>query len=256
MENELKMNLPQKSVGGEDSQLMVILEKALTNPDITLEKMNGLLDFQMKIDRINAVKAFNDSMSKAIGEIPSFEKQGKVDATLRDGGKLKYDFARFEDINKVVKPILAKYDLFMSFSHNFDTKGFIDVVAEVTHKDGHSKKSNTLLPFDVSGKKWGVQSVGSTISFGKRYSMNSLLNITTHGEDNDRFVNMKTITTKEIESLNKGIQSSGVELKQLLQFMKVEKLSDILMDEYTRAYDFLKRALEAKKEMESAHDNK
>lgn len=247
MENEVKMNLPQKSVVVEDSQLMVILEKALTNPDITLEKMNGLLDFQLRLEKRKDFKEFNVAMVKAIGEIPSFERS-------KSGHNYKY--STFESINQVVKPILKENDLFMRFNTDFDEDGFVKVTAIIAHKNGYSEKTTFRLPFDKSGSKNDVQAVGSAVSYGKRYAQNALLNITTHGEDDDGFASTKKITTKQIENLNKGIQSSGVELSQLLQFMKVEKLSDILMDDYIKAYNFIKHALEAKKEMELAHDNK
>ncbi|WP_409524602.1 ERF family protein [Pseudomonas sp.] len=42
-----------------------------------------------------------------------------------------------------------------------------------------------LLPLDTSGSKNAVQAVGSSTSYGKRYVMSALLNLTTRGEDDD-----------------------------------------------------------------------
>ena len=41
-----------------------------------------------------------------------------------------------------------------------------------------------MLPLDTSGSKNGVQAVGSTVSYGKRYAICALLNIST-GDDTD-----------------------------------------------------------------------
>jgi hypothetical protein len=41
------------------------------------------------------------------------------------------------------------------------------------------------LPLDTSGSKNNVQAVGSSTSYGKRYTATLLLNIRTKGEDDD-----------------------------------------------------------------------
>ena len=41
------------------------------------------------------------------------------------------------------------------------------------------------LPADTSGSKNVVQAIGSSVSYGKRYTMQALLNITSGGEDDD-----------------------------------------------------------------------
>jgi hypothetical protein len=40
---------------------------------------------------------------------------------------------------------------------------------------------------DASGNKNAVQALGSAISYGKRYTASALLNLTSHGEDDDSF---------------------------------------------------------------------
>lgn len=42
-----------------------------------------------------------------------------------------------------------------------------------------------LLPADVSGNKNAVQAFGSSTSYGKRYVLCALLNITTRGQDDN-----------------------------------------------------------------------
>jgi hypothetical protein len=53
------------------------------------------------------------------------------------------------------------------------------------------------LPFDNSGSKNTVQAIGSSVSYGKRYVLCMLLNISTGGEDNDGNGAPSAVTTQQ-----------------------------------------------------------
>lgn len=222
----------------QDNMLMAIIEKAVTNPEVDVDKMSAMLDVQERIMNKNAEAEFNIAMVSALGEIPSFEEK-----TQGHG----YKYATFEQINKIVKPILAKYDLFVNFTTNFKDKG-VYVTAQITHKGGHAKQTTGLFPFDPSGSKNNIQAVGSAISYGKRYMQNALLNITTHGEDDDGFATEKTISTAEIAKINAGILKSGIKLSDFLEAMNVSTLSEIKMDNYAEAIGFLTNLIDTQKD--------
>ena len=52
------------------------------------------------------------------------------------------------------------------------------------HRDGHREETTMLLPVDIGKGRNAVQAVGSSTTYGKRYVMCALLNITT-GEMQD-----------------------------------------------------------------------
>jgi len=219
-----------------ETSMIAIIEKAIINPDIDVEKMQALLDVQERIMDKHAHIEFNKSMVETIVEIPSFEK-------LTSGHNYKY--ATFEQINKVVKPILASHDLYVTFATDFQSDNYVMVTAEITHKDGFSKKTSMRFPFDSTGSKNEVQAVASAISYGKRYMQNALLNITTHGEDDDGFASERTIGDKEIARLNNGLDKSGVSLNKLCESMNVAKLSEIKVDNFSEAVNFLNSVISA-----------
>jgi len=218
------------------TQLVSIIDKAMNNPDVDIEKMTAILDMQERIMNKQAEMSFNRSMIAATSLIPSFEKSA-------DGHNCKY--TKLEDINQIVKPILAEHDLFISFPMDFQSDEFILVTAEVTHQDGFSKKTSMRFPFDKSGSKNDTQAVGSAISYGRRYTMCALLNITTHGEDNDAFAQQAKIGKDEIARLNNGLDKSGVSLNKLCESMNVEKLSEIKVDNFSEAVNFLNSVISA-----------
>ena len=219
------------------NNFLAIIEKVALDPNINVEKMTKILDMQERILNKQAESEFNQAMSKAMAEIPSFEKGKK-------GHNFKY--ATFESINKQVKPIIAKYGLFITFMTDFQSDNHVMITAKITHKSGHSEETSMRFPFDPSGSKNQIQATGSAISYGKRYTMNALLNITTHDEDDDGFSTSKTIGKNEIERLNNGLDKSGIGLDVLCKYMEVERLSDIRLEKYNNALVYLKAIIDNK----------
>jgi hypothetical protein len=160
---------------------------------------------------------------------------------------LKYKYATFEQINSVVKPILAAHDLFLNFTTNCGNDG-LSVTAVITHKDGYSRQTTGRFPVDDSGGKTQIQALASGISYGKRHMMNALLNITTHGEDDDGFASQKMVDGRQIEQLNKGLIFGKVDPKDLCDYMEVENIGKILDVDYTKTIQYLQDRSEANKD--------
>ena len=90
----------------------------------------------------------------------------------------------FEDINDIVKPIMQQFGFAVSFRVETVQAG-MSVTGILMHRAGHREQTTMLLPLDSSGSKNAVQALGSSVSYGKRYVLCALLNITTRGEDDD-----------------------------------------------------------------------
>ncbi|MBL7230493.1 MAG: ERF family protein, partial [Pseudomonas sp.] len=93
-------------------------------------------------------------------------------------------YALWEDINEMIKPVMAKYGFALTFRTPRNERG-IEVEGVLSHRAGHREVTSIVLPVDASGSKNGVQAVASSVSYGKRYTAGLLLNITTTGEDDD-----------------------------------------------------------------------
>lgn len=217
---------------------LALIEKVALDPNVDVEKMTKILDMQERILNKQAELEFNQAMAKAMAEIPSFEKGKKVEK-FKGGTGNQFTYASFESINKKVKPIIAKHGLFINFLTDFQSDNHVMITAKITHKSGHSQETSMRFPFDPSGSKNTIQATGSAISYGKRYTMNALLNITTHDEDDDGFSTSKTIGEKEIIRLNDGLDKSGVKLAVICEYMDVERLSDIKVDKFNNAIVYL-----------------
>lgn len=162
------------------SAIISVIERAATNPEVDIDKMERLLSMHERITERDAKSAFSSAMAEMQGDLPTISERGEI----KVNGQLRSKYARFEDINEAVRPVLKHYGFAVSFKTHTDSQT-ISVTGILSHRQGHSEETTMQLPADLSGSKNTVQSVGSSVSYGKRYVLQALLNITTSGEDDD-----------------------------------------------------------------------
>lgn len=161
----------------EGATLMAVIARAAADPQTDVEKMERLMSMYERIEARRSEAEFAEAMAVMQDKLPSIGERG--DAAGR------YKFALWEDINAAIKPILSAHGFALSFRTDF-TDG-IAVTGVLSHRSGHSERTTIKLPADPSGNKNAVQAVASSVSYGKRYAAGALLNLTSHGEDDDAF---------------------------------------------------------------------
>lgn len=170
--------------------ILTAVERLVENPNVNMEALERMMDMQERILNRNAQVAFNGAMAQMQSELPSIAERAK-------GHNNKY--ATYEDINDVVKPIMQKFGFAMSFKVEFIKEG-VSISGVLMHKEGHRETSTLILPSDTAGGKNAVQAVGSSISYGKRYVMSAMLNITTRGEDDDGYAAAPVSTVTDVQA--------------------------------------------------------
>lgn len=165
----------------ESAQLIDMIGRLASDPNSDIDKMERLMAMREKVQQREAEIAFNDALSAMMPEIPAIEERGEIEFK----GKIQSTYALWEDVNEIIKPILSKH----GFSLNFKTKTSpeIVVVGILRHRLGHKDTAEFTASADTSGSKNSIQGIKSTISYAKRTTADALLNITTHGQDDDAF---------------------------------------------------------------------
>ena len=97
-----------------------------------------------------------------------------------------------------------------------------------------------LLPLDTSGSKNAVQAVGSSTSYGKRYTASALLNLTSRlpddRDDDGRAAGASaTITDEQRAELQALIDETGSDIAKFCAYFKVGSLVDLPMTDFGRA---------------------
>lgn len=159
----------------EVTAIMAVIERVATNPEADIAKLEKMLDMQERILDRNAKQAFTADLAQMQIELPRVVEHGK--------GHNNAKYALLEDINDAIRPTLHKYGFAVTFRVKQEGSG-INVTTVLSHREGHSEETSIFLAPDTSGSKNAVQSVGSTISYGKRYGLCAMLNIST-GDDTD-----------------------------------------------------------------------
>jgi len=96
----------------------------------------------------------------------------------------KNAYATLDDINVVLKPIMQRHGFAVTFKVDHQANG-IHVTGILMHCAGHREQTTLLLPVDIGSGRNAVQAVGSSTTYGKRYVMCALLNITTGDAPDD-----------------------------------------------------------------------
>lgn len=162
----------------ESTTILSVIQRAAADPQCDIEKMERLMAMHERMQAKNAQTEFNAAMASMQCEIPSIAERGE--------GHNRKTYATLEDINDVMKPIMQRYGFAISFKVEHSQAG-VSVTGVLMHRAGHREETTMLLPTDTSGGKNAVQAVASSVSYGKRYVMCAMLNISTRGEDDDGY---------------------------------------------------------------------
>lgn len=160
-----------------------MFERLAMNPDVDVAKMERLIAMQERILQHQARSAFTRAFTRMQAELPEIDERGQIIVK----GQLRSTYAKLEDIHKVITPILTRHGFAIRHRTEWpaDKAGIIRIVGVLCHEDGHSEESAFEAQADTSEYRSAIQSMGSTVSYGRRYTTMDLLNIVTRGQDND-----------------------------------------------------------------------
>lgn len=165
----------------ESSTILQIIERVAMDPGADIDKMERLMAMHERFQAKQAEQQFSEALSAMQEEMPVIGERGGI---KDKSGRIQSTYALWEDINEMIKPVLARHGFALTFRMPSNDRG-IQVEGVLSHRAGHRETTSILLPVDNSGGKNAVQSVASSVSYGKRYTAGALLNFTTTGEDDD-----------------------------------------------------------------------
>lgn len=168
-------------VGGISNSLIEVIARAATDPRVDIPKMKELLDMQERILAKESEVQFNEALDRVNDVALRVGKHG----TASLGGKGSYKFAKWEDMDSVIRPLLRANGLRLSFDTETNPSGGLIIEGKLTHRGGFCIKASIPLTIDTGPGRNPLQQMGSTISYGKRYVTEMLLNIVREDEDDD-----------------------------------------------------------------------
>jgi hypothetical protein len=157
-----------------ETNTVSMFERLARDPSVDVEKLQRLMDLQERAFKRDAEAAFNADLAQLQAKLPTIQERGSIKD--RAGG-VQSRYALWEDVNRVILPLLRDHGFSLTFRQE-QTQAGICVTGVLSHRLGHSERTSITLPADTSGSKNAVQAVGSSVSYGKRYTAGMLLNLT------------------------------------------------------------------------------
>ncbi|GEM18003.1 ERF family protein [Gluconobacter oxydans] len=245
IERPMGQNVAEKGqMPPQAATMMQVIASAAANPDCDIEKMQALLNMQSQLIEREARAEFSAAMATACGAIPQVNRNGVVSLGQKGG----YKFTKWEDMDKVIRPILAENNLRLSFNtRSSENSGAKVIVGTISHANGQSQSAEIELPLDAGQGRNALQGFGSTISYGKRYCAEMLLNIVRCDEDTDgRYQSRQptdVITAEQKEEIIGLLQESGKDTGQFLAWVGTKTLDAMTLPQFEKGKRGLLRAI-------------
>lgn len=218
--------------------MLQVIAAAAQDERVDVAKMAALLEMKERLDSRNAEMAYNQAMARLQPKLPRITKEGKIDL----GRGTPMGFARLEDIDRAIRPLLTEEGFSVSFTSEDAAAGVL-MTCVVSHIEGHSKQSKMHLPADSGPGRNSLQAIGSARSYAKRYLICDMLNIVTVGSDDDAR-SIGRISEQQAETLWTLIADCGMDknkklMDQFLSYMMAKKYTEIYADDFKKAVTVL-----------------
>lgn len=223
-----------------------IVARAAADPNVDIDKLERLLEMQERVHARNARTAYYAALAEMQPNLPVIDERGGIKDR---SGNVQSTYALWEDVNEAIRPILAEHGFSLTFKVR-RAENEITTTGILSHREGHSEQTELALPTDTSGSKNAVQAVGSSTSYGKRYTAFALLNITTTGEDDDgdKAGRKPPVDDVRHKLLNDLAEAVGADKRKLCQHLSTRGKLEILSLKEVPAdlYDYTVQRLKEK----------
>lgn len=174
-------------VRSDSSSLLTQIVEASRDPTVDADKMQAMANLAIQLQDREMQQQFNRDLSAAIADMPVITKAGRIVILDKVTKQViqSTPYEKFEDLDRVVKPIARRHHLSYNFDCGGDSQRLL-VTVILRHDNGYVERSSPMpLPLETSGSKNNVQGAGSTNTYGKRYALKNVFAISVEGEDDD-----------------------------------------------------------------------
>lgn len=159
-----------------------LIERLSIDERIDPVKLGLIFDLKRGLEADRAKIEYQQAFAAMSEKLPVITKKGAI---KNKAGQVQSKYARYEDIQRVIKPILREFGFTLNHEQTPDNSAEMVLTTFLIHRGGHSQRSTFRAKADESGSKNDVQGLGSIASYAKRYNVSALLDLETHGEDDD-----------------------------------------------------------------------
>lgn len=249
---EIQKHEDSRIVPANDAPMVAMIERIVMDPSIPIERLERMLEMKERMeDRARedaereARRAYYAAMSRCQKALPVVTKTKRNDHT-------KSTYADLAAIEEQAMPIIHDFGFGVNFQPaGYNDKGELQIKWTISHEAGHSESDIAGIPVDGAGSqgkvnKTGTQAFGSTATYGRRYLLCMLFNIST-GDDRDGNnapqSEPETITADQVTFILDLLNDTDSDIEQFCKMGNIEAVPQML----ARDFDAAVRLLNQKK---------
>lgn len=231
---------PQRQMAVADDVTPMALIQVAMESGADLDRLERLMEMQMRWEESAARKAFNKAVADLKKESIVIVKDALVDFQTTKG-RTRYRHETLGNVLSQVTEAMSRYGL----SHSWDISqqgGNISVTCVLSHELGHSKPTSMSAPADNSGGKNQIQQIGSAVTYLQRYTLKAALGLASQdydgrdpapGSENDHINGC--IDKNQMANIEALILEVGITEDAVCQFFKIGCLEELKDSDYERA---------------------
>jgi len=257
-QQEITLHEDTKLVPANDAPMVAMIERIAMDPNIPIDRLEKMLSMKERMEDRNREMAREDreyasrtayfaAMSACQSELPVVTKNRRNTHT-------KSNYADLAAIEEQAMPIIYKHGFGVSFQPDgYNEIGELLIKWEISHAGGFVRNGIGAIPVDGAGAKGGVnktgtQAFGSTATYGRRYLLCMLFNIST-GDDRDGNQppaddgEAERITEAQASVIRDLVQKAELEIEQFCNHWKIEAIPDIPSSKFNEVVASLRRRI-------------
>jgi hypothetical protein len=187
---KFKKQISIKPVSDVNDLIKLALDKGTA-----IENLKELVNMKYEIEAKENAKIFHTAFSNMQAELPVIIKTKSV---TRKNGDIIYKYAPIESIQKQIAPCLQKF----GFSYHWSEENINENVKRIhCHLTGHGHSESSFIDIPImpaTEMTNRIQQIGSSTTYGRRYSLCAILGITI-GIDDDGKAARPEITQADVK---------------------------------------------------------
>lgn len=214
--------------------LLGVIARAARDPNVDIDKMERLLAMQERVINREAEQAFNVAMNAAQAEMRPI-------AANASNPQTRSRYATFDKLDGAMRPIYTSHGFSLSFDEGDSPKPeHVRVLCYVSHIAGHTRTYHRDMPADGKGAKGGdvmtkTHAAGAAGSYGARYLLKGIFNISVGEEDKDGNTAGGPINAEQAAVLNGLADAVGADKIRFCRFFKIDAITDLQASRYNDA---------------------
>ena len=199
------------------SAVMSVIERAATDPNVDIEKMERLLAMHERLVAVDSNKAYSVAMASAQSKMRPISANAENKVTHSK-------YASYSKLDSALRPIYSDAGFALSF--NTDDSGSPDVLrvtCRVSHTAGHSEQFRIDMPADGKGAKGAdvmtkTHATGAAATYGMRYLLKMIFNVAVGEDYNDGngVSSFPRLTTEQADEIKGLLEYTRMDVRRFL----------------------------------------